>query len=431
MARRPKRTGPHIFWRNGRAYADLRSFEDVGGGREALAAPGSTWGTTEPDLADELFDARLFQLEELRRGRVGAPQQKSITLAKLVRDHLVKKEKAGKTSDSHLFDLESRLTVAVAHFGRDRDPRSITPDNVRSWAEELADGGNRKPGTVRHYLNALSGLYGRAQEGLYVQPGYNPVSALRDKPTSTRTTEAAFFEVADAALLLEAARILDGQRGGHPGDDGNRATATAGLYPIIATFMLTGGRKSEVLGLDVEDVGFDRGVVRFRPNAHRGLKTTTSHRVVPLWPQLREILQTWMYGGDTPRTSGLLFPAEHGGKLGNLRRSLDAMATMCGMEEGEVRTRAFRHTYCSARLQTVQRILRPGADPADEQAFDYVEVSRFQVQKEMGHGGGQLVNRIYGHAQRLPYRSEAVEYRVEQHTEELGARLQDPVAFPG
>lgn len=423
MARRTKYTGPRIIWRNGRAYGDFRAFEDVGGGREALAEPGSIWGTTDPEIADALFDARLAELKDSKRGRVGAPQQKSITLAKLVRDHLVKKQKARKTSDSHLFDLESRLTVAVKHFGRDRDPRTITPDNVREWAEELAEGGRRKPGTVRHYLNALSGLYGRAQEGLYVHPGYNPVSALQDKPTSGRTTEAAFFEVPDAALLLEAARIIDGRRGGHPGDEGNRATATPGLHAIIATFLLTGGRKAEVLGLDVEDVSFDRGVVRFRPNAHRRLKTTTSHRAVPLWPQLRDILQTWMYGGDTPRTSGLLFPAAHGGMLGNLRHSLDEMGKLCGLDEGEVRTRGFRHTYCSARLQTVQRILKPGMDPSDPGAFDYVEVSRFQVQKEMGHGGAQLVNRVYGHAQRLPYRAEAVEYRVDNHREELGERL--------
>jgi hypothetical protein len=100
------------------------------------------------------------------------------------------------------------------------------------------------------------------------------------------------------------------------------------------------------------------------------------------------------------------------------------MAKLCGMGEGEVRTRRFRHTYCSARLQTVQRIVRPGKDPAtDEDAYEWVEVSRFQVQKEMGHGGAQLVDRIYGHAQRTPYRSEVVEYRVERHTKELKHRV--------
>ncbi|MEX2552053.1 MAG: hypothetical protein WD627_03505, partial [Actinomycetota bacterium] len=160
-----------------------------------------------------------------------------------------------------------------------------------------------------------------------------------------------------------------------------------------------------------------------RPNAHRRLKTQTSRRTVPLWPQLRDILQEWMYGGDTPRTSGLLFPSPDGGMVGSLRKRLDRIGTMCGLEAGEVRTRAFRHTYCSARLQTVQRILRPGGDPTNERDWEHVEVSKFQVQKEMGHGGARLVDRIYGHAPRLPYRADVVEYRVEQHAEALGGRL--------
>jgi integrase len=130
-----------------------------------------------------------------------------------------------------------------------------------------------------------------------------------------------------------------------------------------------------------------------------------------------------MFGGEAPRTTGLLFPSSVGGLIRDLRKSLDAVGALCGMEPAEVRTRAFRHTYCSARLQTVQRILRPGMDSAHEDAWDYVEVSRFQVQKEMGHGGAQLVDRIYGHAQRLPYRSDAVEYSVEKHRAELGERL--------
>src|SRR5690606_9594613 len=74
-------------------------------------------------------------------------------------------------------------------------------------------------------------------------------------------------------------------------------------HPIIATFLLTGGRKSEVLGLDMEDVSFDRGIIRFRPNEHRGLETQTSQRTVPLWPRLRDILQRWLFARETPRTS--------------------------------------------------------------------------------------------------------------------------------
>lgn len=411
-----KRTGPRMFWRNGRAYGDFRTYSDVGGGREALAPRGTSWGTTDPDIAEELFDARWQDLREKRKGNVTGKVDRRTTLDRLVRDHLKKKAKAGKTSDSHLMDLEQRLSAALDFFGTKRDPRAIEPDEVREWADHLAGDGKRKPGTVRHYLNALSGLYGRAIEGLYVPPHYNPVAMLGEKPTGKWGAGAAkYFEVAEAALLLEAARALE-QR--------DRVNATPGLYPMVATFLLTGGRKSEVLGLDVDDVSFDREEIRFRPNAHRGLKTRTSHRAVPLWPQLREILQEWMYGGDMPRTQGLLFPAPHGGKVNDLRKSLDAVGAMCGFEGGEVRTRRFRHTYCSARLQTVQRIVKPGKDPAtDPEAYEWVEVSRFDVQKEMGHGGATLVDRIYGHRSRNPHRSEVVEYRAGNHAEELGERL--------
>ncbi len=295
-----------------------------------------------------------------------------------------------------------------------------SPMMCAPWSETVSEGGKRKPGTVRHYLNALSGLYGRAQEGLYVAPGYNPVAALQEKPTGRWKSEAAFFEVAEAALLLEASKVLEAQ---------DRVHATPGFYSIVATFLLIGGRYSEVMGLDVDDVSFDRSLVRFRPNAHRGLKAQTSVRAVPLWPQLRDILQDWLYGGETPRTSGLLFPAPSGGVVRDIRKSLDAAARLSGMEAGEVRTRRFRHTYCSARLQTVQRILKPGREPDDPDAWEYVEVARFQVQKEMGHGGGQLVDRIYGHAQGSPYRSDVLEYRVEKHREVLGDRLRSLVAM--
>ena len=427
MAKKSKRSndGPHIFWRNGRAYADVRTYADIGGGREALAEPGKKWGTTDPDIAVLLFEARLSELKAKRQGRVGVPQEKTIKLSELVRHHLLMKAKAGRTSDSHMFDLESRLRAAIDYFGSDRDPRTIIPDDVRAWCEALAKGSKRRPSTVRHYVSALSGLYGRAQEGLYVAPGYNPVAMLQEKPTGRSQSEAKFFEVAEAALLLEAAQVLEARERLRPGSDGNRVNATPGLYPIIATFLLTGGRKSEVLGLDVEDVSFDRALVHFRPHTHRGLKTQASVRAVSLWPQLREILQRHVF--ERGNVSGLLFPSATGSMVGDLRKSLDAMGALCGMEPGEVRTRAFRHTYCSTRLATLQRILRPGMNATDPEAWDYVEVSRFQVQKEMGHGGAQLVDRIYGHAQRLPYRSEVVEYRVEQHRDTLGERLRSLV----
>lgn len=87
-------------------------------------------------------------------------------------------------------------------------------------------------------MNALSNLYRRAQSEGVVPPGYNPVSALMDKPTGRRV-EAAWLETPDAALLLEAARRPLPPVNGHP---------TAHAYPLLATFLLTGGRAAKCWG---------------------------------------------------------------------------------------------------------------------------------------------------------------------------------------
>jgi hypothetical protein len=69
--------------------------------------------------------------------------------------------------------------------------------------------------------------------------------------------------------------------------------------------------------------------------------------------------------------------------------------------EGEIRSKMFRHTYCSARLQTLD-----AGHP----------VSPFTVGKELGHGGNAMVETVYSHLGEIHHRSSVVEYRVEQHS---------------
>lgn len=182
--------------------------------KEALAPSGSTWGTKDRDIALLLFEARLTELRARRKEHAGMTRKKKTTVVELAQHHLVTKAETTNTSDQHMRDLETRLRAALDFFGQHRDPRTIEPDEVRAWSEDLAKSGTRKPGTIRHYLNALSGLYSRAQEGLFVEPGYNPVAALMEKPTGHGAAEARFFKLADAALLLEAARIIQGSKRG-------------------------------------------------------------------------------------------------------------------------------------------------------------------------------------------------------------------------
>src|SRR5229473_2517152 len=138
------------------------------------------------------------------------------------------------------------------------------------------------------------------------------------------------------------------------------------------------------------------------------LKTATSHRSVPLWPQLREALERYL--AEHP-PSRLLFPSYRTGEetmLTDFRKLLDVVAVRAGWQPGEIRSKVFRHTYCGARLQTLDQ----GAP-----------VSLFTVAKELGHGGETMVRRVYGHLGQVRHRAEEVEYRIEAFRDKLKGRL--------
>jgi integrase len=406
------RSRTRIYWRERgggilRAYADLREYADVGGRREPLVARGEKLATSDAATAQVLLGRRIEQLDGMRRGRALHGETRPATLADFARAHLVAKAESQKFTEHWLEVTEKCLERAVEFFGAARDLASITVADVRRWANHLLAAPNGRKGTmsassVRHHLSCLSNLYKRARAERVVPSGYDPVGDFDEKP-SPRRGEAKWLEIPDAALLLEAARTYRPA----PGKGGWRPVPFA--YELIATFLLTGGRESEVLGLEVDDVSLDRGVVTFRPNPWRRLKTATSHRSVPLWPQLREALERYL--AEHP-PSRLLFPSYRTGEeamVTDFRKLLDAVAVRAGWKPGEIRSKMFRHTYCAARLQTVDQ----GAP-----------VSTYTVAREMGHGGEAMVRRVYGHLGQVRHRAEAVEYRVEQHAAKLGARLE-------
>jgi integrase len=211
-------------------------------------------------------------------------------------EHLLQKARTGKFAERWLSCAQLYLERACDHFGGSRPLVQITVQDVQRWVHILQQqptkraSGRLTGGSVRHHLNALSNLYRRAiSEGLLQ---FNPVAALMDKPAGD-PEEARWLEVHEAALLLEAARVLDARF----------------AYPLLATFLLTGGRKSEVLGLEVADVSFDRKTVTFRRNtSRRRLKTRPSQRVLPLWPQLEEVLKPYADRRVIERGGRLLFP---------------------------------------------------------------------------------------------------------------------------
>ncbi len=394
-----KRTRNRIYWREQggerRYYGDFRDYADVGGKREPLKVdPDDARATTDRDLAETLAATRLKKLQHERakaQGRTVAGLPPLTTLVTWVREHLVAKAKAGQVTDQWMEGEELRLGRAVDHFKPETDLSLVTVADVRQWAEALRTKG-LSGGTIRQHLNSLSNLYRRAQSEEKVTPGYNPVAAMMDKPTAKKVA-AQWLEVPTAALLLEAARTFKPKR-----DD----VAMPFAFELLATALLTGGRPAEVLGLELDDVNLTREQITFRPNTWRRLKTLTSHRSVPLWPQLKEILRPWL--AERKLAGGrLLFPSYRTGEeamLTDCRKLLDAVGARVGFNAREVNLYDFRHTYCAARLQTLD-----GDAP----------VSPYTVGQELGHGGDSLVKRVYGHLGTVRHRSKAVEYRVQQH----------------
>lgn len=199
-----------------------------------------------------------------------------------------------------------------------------------------------------------------------------------------RRSEAVWLEAGEAARLLKAARRADAAP--HP-------RTVPYLEPLLATFLLTGGRRSEVFGLQVRDIDLKNQAVHFRPNEWRRLKRPQHRRWVPLWPQLHELLREYMERFE--RTEGLLFVSPSAGPLSDVRGSIATLAEQAKIEK-RVTHHTFRHTYAATRLQTLDH-----GQP----------VSPYTVMRELGHSSLSLIERTYGHLMQTRHRSPVVEYR--------------------
>ncbi len=405
------KTKSGVFWRcqgQGlkRAYARLPN-----GRRVALRLPGSGRAVTDAATAQTLYAKLVSEHQRQTLRGLHGLSAAAMALQAGAAEHLRLKALANKVTTQSLESDQRHLERACRFFGADTLLEAITPQRVGQWSTwlqttrfpvRLAEGRRRGkrparlmgPANARKCLNSLSNLFRRAQEQGWVSMGVNPVGALMTKPQG-KPHEARWFEAHEVALVLESARTLQRKR---------PDVALGCGYELIATAALTGARPGELLGLKAEDVSFDRSLITIH-----GTKTAGAFRSVALWPQLREILYPYICPDDrTPRT-GLLFRSpKTDGRLKDVRKMLDAVAARVGLAARALNLYAFRHSFCAAALQLLDR----GAP-----------VSPYTVAKWLGHGGTALVNRVYGHLGEVRHRAEAMEFRVEQHAAKLGERL--------
>ncbi len=334
-------------------------------------------------------------------------------LAEYARDYLIMRASVGDATDSWLRQLERYLQAACDFFGAGRTVSDIRPTDVKRWIAHLRRSG-LSSGSQHHHLSAVSGMFAEAIQDEVAT--FNPVQMLRRKPRGRRD-EATFFEIDQAALIIEGARLYRPRR---------VHQALPFPYPLVAALLLTGGRLSEVIGLEWADISFDRGTVRFGPNdsrdafmarrGRRGYKTLKSIRTAPLWPQLQEILEEHL---DSQPPGKLVFGTAVQGREQppwpeSVYYTLDAIGELIEwqptgpLSPARIRPQAMRNTYCAARLQTLDR-----GHP----------VAVWTVSREMGHSSTTMVEKIYGHLGTIRHRAEVVEYRVEHHGDRIGERV--------
>ncbi len=378
-----------------RYYADLR---DIGGGQVALKPTGATRATADEDEARILL-GRLLEDLKAGRGRKRVARAKSApvdeTRLRAMSNRLLK-DNPGDVTDKWLGEVAMRLKRAQEWFGIDRTLESIEPIHIRAWIKKLTDD-SLKSGTIRHRLHSLSSVYRYAQALGTVTPHCNPVARLYRKPSARRdrseSQKAKYLEIPDAALVLDAAKCLKRTR---------RNGLIEFVHPLIATFLLTGGRKAEVLGLTWGDIDFDLRTVTIRPNRWRSLKREWSERTIPLWPQLDEILGQYRDSRKTEDRSGLVFPSPRASRGGpqemihDVRKIMRDLRKQSGVSLPDGVT-ICRHTYATARLQTTD---------------NGKQISLWTVAKELGHKNVSRVEDTYGHPNHFRPRGEVVEYRV-------------------
>ena len=437
---------PHarLYWKDGRAYIDARGWAAWRGKLEALVVPGERGATRDAVQGAKLFAQRLAQLRALRaehpdgllrpaeesRSAVEGSVEELDRIATFAGWYLAEKERrAGRkrVTRRHLDEQRRKLAHAARFFAKKRGKehlRELEAADIREYMKELRTvlppRKNKRVGrcrgdvlsstTQRRYLDTLGELLQAAvAEG---RISTNWVNERTDLP-AVDPSPTRHLELWEAALLLEASRRLyPAHRKSPP------------IYPLLAFYLLTGVIESEREGVTVPDVRFPGdpefpiGAIIIRPNAAvRGedtrdrLKTEYRERIIPLHPQLAEILGEYLSGPSAP-PGPLLFPAfgsDGTAPVGDWRKQLDRIAVYCGYQPGEIRTRRLRVTYCSHRAYTV-----------DEHGQ---AMSAVKLQAEMGHGSFQMIERRYFRHTRLRAARPQLEYRWSDWSGKYGDRL--------
>ncbi len=395
--------------RNGRYFLDLR---DLGKGREALIPEGQTYATKDELVAIALAGKRLEHLLQPERERYFRRNdlKRTATVGEFAREWLEQaRERAGEGFASARTLLRYQQAFEQAFAARDASTACALDQDTRIDRVTVSDvkrliGVLRKTKTrsgeftsassIHQIITGMQLVFDHAVDEGAVPPSHNPWRELRrqDRPSLPRQSRTDFLETYEAHALLLGCEDVE--------------FTEIPLQPLTSAYLHTGGRKAEILGLEVDDLDFRRKLVRIVSNRWRPIKDN-DERSIPMWPDFERDIRRHLETG--PRSTSLVFVGH--GRTGEeqmitsyhkaFQRAKWAAAARLGEALGakfltkEINPRVFRVTYCSARLQTLDND-KP--------------VASWTVEAEMGHDSGKMIKRVYGRIGEMRHRSAVVEY---------------------
>jgi integrase len=168
----------------------------------------------------------------------------------------------------------SVLEKLVAFLGHDQ-LHLVTREDTAKFRDSMLQ--SLKVSTVKTRLNYLSGLFAVGVEEQLLPA--NPFAGVGKRLRTEDKQDKSY----DMVTVDQAARTL-------PSDQ----------YVVYQLLRYTGCRLAEVLGLKTSDIDLNAGVLNIIPHPDRPLKTRESKRVIPIHPQIRELLQSLLRGPERP-----------------------------------------------------------------------------------------------------------------------------------
>jgi integrase len=314
-------------------------------GRQVQRKLGPAWtGRGRP--AAGYFTKRLAEdwlrdtLDAARRGTLPGVVRTGATFADAAAEWLRYVEHDRDVKPSTLTDYRSVAARLVAEFGA-LAIEDLSAERIEAWRAGL--GADReRPLTNRtrnKSLTILGGIMARARK-LYALPA-NPVRDVEKLREGYDATSFEFYSPEEVHALV-------------------RSAASEQDAALFLTAAFTGLRRGELVALRWRDVDFERSAVRVAGSYANGKLTTpkSGHgRVVPMVPEVAEVLARLGQRTESVEDDDLVFPGEIGRYLDGsaLRRRFVGACARAGLRP--IRFHDLRHTFGTLAVRGAESIV--------------------------------------------------------------------------